>query len=107
MYVSWPVGRFLLLTCRRWGVIVGIGTKYLLARRRMNTSEKTCCESTYCAVEVRTHLNDTLRGVVYHKKCHDCGRFLPRERLVRTDNISKAHGLCRSCVSQYDDLAFL
>lgn len=45
--------------------------------------------------------------VSYHKKCHDCGRFLPRDRWVRTDDKSKAHGLCQDCYSQYDDPEFL
>ena len=47
------------------------------------------------------------RTAAYHKQCHDCGRFLPRERWVRTDDRRKAHGLCHDCYSQYDDPAFL
>lgn len=38
----------------------------------------------------------------YHKKCHDCGRFLKKERWVSKDNKQKAHGLCNECLSHYD-----
>ena len=63
-------------------------------------------ESMSGAGEAGANLNDLL-CVTYHKKCHDCGRFLPRERWVRTDDKRKAHGLCHDCYSQYDDPAFL
>ena len=45
--------------------------------------------------------------VTYHKRCNDCGRFLPRDRWVRTDDPRKAQGLCHDCYSKYDDPAFL
>lgn len=45
--------------------------------------------------------------VNYHQRCHDCGRFLPRDRWVRTNDRRKAHGLCHDCYSKYDDPAFL
>ncbi len=48
-----------------------------------------------------------LLGIIYHKQCHDCGQFLPRDRWVRTDDPYKAHGLCRDCGIMYDDPAFM
>jgi NAD-dependent SIR2 family protein deacetylase len=63
-------------------------------------------ESMSGAGEAGANLSDLL-GVTYHKKCHDCGRFLPHDRWVRTDDRRKAHGLCHDCYSLYDDQAFL
>ena len=39
----------------------------------------------------------------YHTKCHDCGKFLPKERWIKKDDKNKAHGLCDECESFYDD----
>jgi formylmethanofuran dehydrogenase subunit E len=43
----------------------------------------------------------------YHKKCHDCGQFVPRDRWVKKDDPRKAHALCSPCYSNYDDPAFM
>ena len=40
--------------------------------------------------------------VEYHKNCHDCGRFLKKDRWVRKDHLRKKHGLCADCFSNYD-----
>lgn len=44
-----------------------------------------------------------LLPVGYHKNCHDCGRFLKKEDWVRKDDPRKAHGLCKSCFSNYEN----
>lgn len=38
----------------------------------------------------------------HHKHCHDCGRFVVRERWVSVDHPWKKHALCADCASLYD-----
>lgn len=38
----------------------------------------------------------------YHKRCHDCGRFIARSRWVEIDHPWKKHALCLECHLLYD-----
>lgn len=38
----------------------------------------------------------------YHKKCHDCGKFVPKKEWVPKDHRWKHHALCYDCWSNYD-----
>ena len=38
----------------------------------------------------------------YHTKCHDCGRFLFKEKWVSRQHPWKKHALCSECHSNYD-----
>ena len=40
--------------------------------------------------------------VGYHKKCHDCGRFVKRSEWVPKNHSWKAHALCDECLSGYE-----
>lgn len=40
---------------------------------------------------------------IYHKKCHDCGKFLRRESWVAKSHPWKKYGLCEECLSNYAD----
>lgn len=40
--------------------------------------------------------------------CGDCGQFVPKDRWIRKDNPRGCtHALCLSCLSNYDDPAFM
>ena len=39
----------------------------------------------------------------YHKKCHDCGKFVKKYEWVRKDHPWKTHALCDDCYSTYDE----
>jgi hypothetical protein len=43
----------------------------------------------------------------YQTRCRDCGRFVPRDRWVPVGAPNGARPLCWSCLSLYDDPAFL
>ena len=51
--------------------------------------------------------NKKIKKEDYHTNCHDCGRFLKKDRWVRKNHKYKQHGLCAECFSNYDDPRFL
>lgn len=58
------------------------------------------CGTCPCEDEVRV---DAVVMDTYHKNCHDCGRFLKKDRWVSKNHKWKKHGLCADCFSNYDD----
>lgn len=46
---------------------------------------------------------DTTKKTEYHKKCHDCGKFIKRYLWVPKDHRWKKHALCDDCLSCYED----
>lgn len=42
-----------------------------------------------------------LGNEMYHKRCHDCGKFVKKREWVPKNHAWKKHALCRECFSNY------
>ena len=59
-----------------------------------------CKDGSDCGLGGFCHDCPTL--IDYHKKCHDCGQFIPKKRWVSFDHSWKKHALCYNCLHDYD-----
>lgn len=72
------------------------------AEETMNIENEHCQKHDSIICGCTGEKREAAKGVEFHKKCNDCGRFLKKELWVRKDHPRKAHGLCHGCFSNYD-----